>query len=307
MRLSIVTTMYYSAPYLEEFYTRICACAEKITNEYEIIFVNDGSPDNSLDIAVSLHENDSKVRVIDLSRNFGHHKAIMTGLAHARGDLVFLIDCDLEEEPELLNKFYEEMGLEDDIDVVYGVQKARKGSFYERLFGSLFYALINFLSNWPVPTNVSTVRLMKKNYVKNLIRHADNEIFLIGLWVLTGFKQKPVTITKLWRRETTYNLKKKISNFVNAVTSFSSKPLVYIFYTGSIILLVSTSYVLYLLYRGLFMNIPVPGYASLIISIWFLGGLTIFSIGIVGIYISVIFSETKDRPYTIIKSIYQKD
>jgi len=307
MKLSIVTTMYYSAPYLEEFYARICACAEKITNEYEIIFVNDGSPDNSLEVAVSLHKKDQKVRVIDLSRNFGHHKAIMTGLAHAKGDLVFLIDSDLEEEPELLEKFHDEMEAGNDIDVVYGVQKARKGSVYERFFGELFYKFINFLSNWEVPINVSTIRLMKNNYVKNLIKHMDNEIFLIGLWVLTGFKQKPVVITKHWKKRTTYTLTKKISNFVNAITSFSSKPLVYIFYAGSTILLLSTSYVLYLLYKGLFLNIPVPGYTSLIISIWFLGGLTIFSIGIVGIYISIIFSETKSRPYTIVKSIYQRD
>lgn len=109
MDLSIVTTMYYSASYLKEFYSRICAAAKEITDNYEIIFVNDGSPDDSLDIAISLYEEDKKVRIVDLSRNFGHHKAIMTGLAYAKGDLVFLIDCDLEEEPELLIKFYKEM------------------------------------------------------------------------------------------------------------------------------------------------------------------------------------------------------
>ena len=100
MDLSIVTTLYYSAPYLEEFYARICAAAKRITSDYEIVFVNDGSPDNSLNIAISLYEGDERVRVVDLSRNFGHHKAIMTGLAHARGDFIFLIDCDLEEEPK---------------------------------------------------------------------------------------------------------------------------------------------------------------------------------------------------------------
>src|SRR5215203_27557 len=108
MMLSIVTTLYNSAPYLDEFYDRIGAAAKQITPDYEIILVNDGSPDNSLDIALSLHRKDKRVRLIDLSRNFGHHKAIMTGLAHARGNLVFLLDSDLEEEPELLLIFHEE-------------------------------------------------------------------------------------------------------------------------------------------------------------------------------------------------------
>ena len=134
MDLSIVTTMYQSAPHLEEFYRRCCVAAEKITQHYEIILVNDGSPDSSLDIAVSLHEGDERVRVIDLSRNYGHHKAMMTGLAHARGKLVFLIDCDLEEDPELLEPFHEEL-LVSGADVTYGVQDSRGGRLFGRVAG----------------------------------------------------------------------------------------------------------------------------------------------------------------------------
>jgi putative glycosyltransferase len=136
--------MYYSAPYLNEFYTRIRAAAEKITSDYEIIFVNDGSPDDSLKMAVSLYENDPKVRVIDLSRNFGHHKAAMTGLAHAKGDSVFLIDVDLEEEPELLNRFYD-IFKDSDADVVYGVQTKRMGGLWEKATGALYWWMFNLL------------------------------------------------------------------------------------------------------------------------------------------------------------------
>jgi putative glycosyltransferase len=135
MTLSIVTTLYESAPYLAEFHVRVCNTAEKITRDYEIILVNDGSPDNSLDVARSIHLKDNRVRVIDLSRNFGHHKAMMTGLAHARGDLVFLLDSDLEEERELLRTFYEELQ-RSGADVVFGVQEKRKGRLFERLSGS---------------------------------------------------------------------------------------------------------------------------------------------------------------------------
>ena len=129
MELSIVTTLYHSAPYIEEFYARVRNEAEKITSDYEIIFVNDGSPDHSLDVVLPICERDEKVKVIDLSRNFGHHKAMMTGLAHARGAWVFLIDCDLEEEPELLGKFSAEVK-GSGADVVYGVQQKREGKLF---------------------------------------------------------------------------------------------------------------------------------------------------------------------------------
>src|SRR3954467_2021177 len=145
MDLSIVTTLYRSALHLEEFHRRVRAPAEKITSDYEIIFVNDGSPDNSLGIALSIYERDDRVRVIDLSRNFGHHKAMMTGLTHARGDLVFLIDSDLEEDPELLASFGEAMS-QTGADVVYGVQRGRRGGLVERWSGRLFFTIFNWLS-----------------------------------------------------------------------------------------------------------------------------------------------------------------
>src|SRR6266498_3016010 len=155
MTLSIVTTLYDSAPYLEQFYVRVCAAAEQITQDYEIILVNDGSPDNSLDIALSIYLRDKRVRVIDLSRNFGHHKAMMTGLAHARGDLVFLLDSDLEEEPELLNTFYEKLQ-QTGADVVFGVQEKRKGRLLERVSGLVFFKLFNLLSTHQMLPNLIT-------------------------------------------------------------------------------------------------------------------------------------------------------
>jgi putative glycosyltransferase len=142
MRLSIVTTLYYSAPYIEEFYERICKAARKITDDIEVIFVNDGSPDNAFQKAISLCEKDKIAKVIDLSRNYGHHKAIMTGLAHADGDLVFLIDCDLEEKPEYLETFYREM-VSSGADVVYGIQEIRKGGVREKITGAVYWKLFN--------------------------------------------------------------------------------------------------------------------------------------------------------------------
>ena len=306
MDLSIVTTMYRSEQYVEEFYRRICTAAESITDSFEIICVNDGSPDKSLDIAVSLYERDDRVRVIDLSRNFGHHKAIMTGLSYARGDLVFLIDIDLEEQPELLEQFYREYKNSEGVDVVYGVQSSRKGGFFEKISGEIFYKVFNFLSYWEVPANTTTARLMSKQYVASLVEHKDSEIYIDGLWTITGFNQKPLPVTKLSSSDTTYTLFRKLSLTVNAITSFSNKPLVYIFYLGVIILLLSTIYIVQIVIKKLLLHISVPGYTSIVVSIWFLGGLTILSLGVVGIYLSKMFMEVKKRPYTIIRSIYEK-
>lgn len=306
MDLSIVTTMYHSSPYIVEFYNRICPAVELITKDYEIIFVNDGSPDNSLEIAVSLYEKSENVRVVDLSRNFGHHKAMMTGLMQAKGELVFLIDCDLEEEPELLQRFYSEYIKNDDVDVVYGMQKTRKGGVVEKISGNLFYWLLSILSSYPVPSNCVTSRLMSKRYVDNLVKHKDREVFMAGLWAITGFKQVPLTVNKHDKKNSTYDLKRKISLLVNSITSFSNKPLLFIFYLGGIMLLVSSMAAIYLIIKKMFIGGALAGWPSLMVSVWLLGGLTIFCVGVVGIYLSRIFMETKERPYTIIRQIYGK-
>jgi putative glycosyltransferase len=302
MELSIVTTLYRSAGHLAEFHRRMSAAAAAVTQDYEIIFVNDGSPDQSQAIAEDLCKQDKHCSVFELSRNFGHHKAIMTGLEHARGDWVFLIDCDLEEEPELIASFFAE-ARGNEADVVYGVQKQRKGGPFERLTGAIFYWLINLLSTYPVPRNLVTVRLMRGSYVRSLVRHRDQELFLAGLWALTGYRQRPLMITKHSLSPTTYSLSRKLWNFVNAVTSFSTKPLVVVFLLGCFISVVSGVAGTYLMLRRFLFGHLLEGWVSLMVSVWLLGGLTIFSLGIIGIYLSKIFAETKPRPYTIVRSV----
>lgn len=304
MKLSIVTTLYCSAPYVNEFHARATQEAAKLTNDFEILFVNDGSPDNSLECAVARHLTDERVRVIDLARNFGHHKAMMTGLAYSRGDLIFLIDSDLEEQPELLVPFFEKMRAAQ-ADVVYGVQIKRKGDIFERVTGGLFFWLFNLLSNEPIPKNLSTVRLMSRRYVNALLRHQEREINMAGLWAITGFKQIPEAIEKTSKGTTTYNLGRKLNVLVNAITSFSNKPLIFIFYLGTVISFLSLVGAIVLVIQRVFFNVLLDGWPSLIVSVWLLGGLTIFCIGIIGIYLSKIFIETKQRPYTIVRELYE--
>ena len=303
--LSVVTTLYGSAAHLDEFYRRASAIASQVSPEYEIIFVNDGSPDQSLNMAVALHLTDPHVRVIDLSRNFGHHKAMMTGLMHARGSLVFLIDCDLEEEPELLPQFYQVLQSRG-VDVVYGVQEFRKGNWFERVSGDVFYATFNFLSDYPLPRNLASIRLMTDRYVCALVAHQERELLIAGLWVITGFEQVPFPFQKRHRGSTSYTLSRRIATLTNFITSFTSKPLVFIFYMGAFISIVASLAAIYLIFHVMFLGAMLDGWPSLIISIWLLGGLILFSLGVIGIYLSKVFNEVKQRPYTIIREIYEQ-
>lgn len=304
MKLSIVATLYQSAPYLNEFHERASATARRLVgDDYEIVLVNDGSPDNSLDLAIKLTEQDLRVVVVDLSRNFGHHKAMMTGLAHAKGGRVFLIDTDLEEEPEWLEAFAQQMEQES-CDVVYGTQERRKGRWFERWSGRWFYRFFKALTGLALPENVVTARLMTRRYVDGLLRHEEREVFMAGLWHITGFDQRPHAIKKHNTSETTYTLRRRMSLLVNSVTSFSNAPLVSIFYIGISISLFALAYIAYLVAHWLFLPRPLSGWTSVMASIWLLGGMIISFIGVVGIYLSKIFSETKQRPYTIVRHIY---
>lgn len=306
MKLSTVATLYQSVAYIDELYERVSAASRILAgNDYEIILVNDASPDNSLKLAIQLTERDSHIIVIDLSRNFGHHKAMMTGLAHARGELIFLIDSDLEEEPEWMLSFNEHMS-QSDCDVVYGVQAQRKGNWFERWTGWWFYYLFKTLTGLTLPENMVTARLMTRPYVNALVSHKEREIFIAGLWHITGFRQCSQVIKKHNTSPTTYSLRKKMSLLVNSVTSFSHAPLVGIFYVGIFISLASVIYIAYLVIHWFFLDTPLIGWTSVMASIWLLGGMIISFIGVVGIYLSKIFSETKQRPYTIVRQIYAK-
>ncbi len=305
MRISVVTTLYCSERYVQEFCERMVAAVTKVTSDYEVIFVNDGSPDRSLQVVLQMQERDKNVVAIDLSRNFGHHRAIMTGLKHSRGDYVFLIDSDLEEIPELFNLYWHELNGSKDIDVVYGVQSKRRGGFFERVSGQLWYFLFSVLADIEYPANSLTARLMSRTYVDNVIKFDEKELELWGVFVLTGFNQRPLAISKGSKGSTTYTFSRKVNMMVNSITSFSSRPLVFFFLLGLIITLVAFGFVVYLLVLRFIHEEIVEGWTSTLVSIWFIGGLLVFSLGVIGIYLSKMFMEIKNRPLTIIRKIHR--
>jgi putative glycosyltransferase len=304
MKLSIVTTLYNSSSTVEPFYRRAVAAAQELTDDFEIIMVDDGSPDNSLEIACNLADEDSRVRVIELSRNFGHHKALMTGLDHARGDLCFLIDSDLEEDPTILNEFFKKLE-ETQIDVVYGFQRERKGGACERVMGNIAYRLFDSMFPYPIPRNHITVRLMVRTYVDSLLQHREQQTVIGGLWVITGFKQIGVPVNKIARGRTSYSFRRRWLMLIDSIASFSEMPLVAIFYLGIIISGLSALVGVALIIHKLIFWGAIEGWVSVMLSVWFLGGLLIFCVGVIGIYISKIFIETKNRPYTIVRRIHQ--
>jgi len=302
MRLSVVTTLYQSASYIEEFVRRVCAEAGKLTDDYEVIMVDDGSPDRSLEVALNIQKQNKHLCIIELSRNFGHHKAMMTGLEHAKGDLVFLIDVDLEEPPELLTLFHEEMR-KGDWDVVYGIQRERKGGISKRLGGKLGWWLITFMLPIHIPRNQSTVRLMTAQYVKELVRHKEHMTAIGGLWILTGFRQTGLLFERHCHHNSTYSFLKRLRALLDSVTSFSERPLYGVFFLGLAVFIMSSIVALYLIARKISGGI-LEGWVSVMVSVWGLGGLILLCIGLVGLYVSKIFIETKNRPYTIIRNIY---
>lgn len=304
VKLSIVATLYGSAKYIREFCDRASAAAEGLVgSDYEIVLVNDGSPDDSRQLAIARSVEDPHILVVDLSRNFGHHKAMMAGLGHAAGELVFLIDSDLEEQPEWLSGFHRQMG-EDECDVVFGVQDRRKGGAIERWTGFVFYKVLRALTGLPIPDNIVVARLMTRRYVDALLLHGEREVFAAGLWAITGFEQRAQVVRKQHKGESSYTLRRKVSQLVDSVTSFSSAPLIGIFYFGLLISLISGVYIAYILIHWLFLATPPDGWTSLIASVWLLGGLSILFIGVVGIYVSKVFSEAKARPNAIVRGVF---
>ena len=190
--------------------------------------------------------------------------------------------------------------------MVYGVQEQRKGNWFERWSGQWFYRFFKALTGLALPENVVTARLMTRRYVDALLRHEEREVFMAGLWHITGFVQRPQTVKKHSTSETTYTFRRKMSLLVNSVTSFSNAPLVSIFYIGVSISLFALFYIAYLFIHWIFLAKPLSGWTSVMASIWLLGGMVISFIGVVGIYLSKIFSETKQRPYTIVRQIYAR-
>ncbi len=305
-KISILTTLYHSSGYIDEFYNRSIAAVKNTGVDYEFVFINDGSPDDSLQKVLRLSQTDPAIRIVDLSRNFGHHKAIMTGLRYCEGEYIFLIDCDLEEDPAIFGEFWKKIQEDNSLDVVFGVQIQRKGGWFERLSGWLFYRIFSKLTSLEYPANSLTARIMTNRYVKAVIRYQETELEIWGIFALSGFKQLAVAVHKSYKGSTTYTFSRKLKVALDAITSLSNRPLYLIFVIGFLCFFLACINVAIIIYKKLFLAVDIEGWASTVASIWLVGGMILLFLGVFGIYLSKMFNEIKRRPLTIVKEIYGK-
>lgn len=304
--ISIVSTMYRSRGFLDDFLAESLAALKAVGCEHhEIVLVNDGSPDDSLAHAMQRRADVPGLVVVDLSRNFGHHAAIMAGLAVSRGELVFLIDCDLEVRPDVLAPLRAKL-LESGADVVYGYQEARKGGWFEQWSGGLFWRGFNRLSDVKVPENLLTERVMTRRFVDALLSLGDFNLFLGGMMSWAGFLQLGLPVKKSQREgASTYSLMKRLQLMVNAVSSFSAKPLLWLFNAGVMVTVASFGYAIYLVLRKVMFGDTLLGFTSMMAMMALSLGVLTTGLGLVGIYLGKVFNQVQNRPIYIVKDIHR--
>lgn len=302
-RLSVVVPVYNEAEGLQEFHRRISTVLESLPYKSEVVYVNDGSTDESIEILKKLKLSDPRVAIVDLSRNFGKEIAMTAGIDHSCGDAVVVIDADLQDPPELIPKLITEW--EQGFDVVYAQRTGREGeSSLKKATAYAFYRVIQNVSRVAIPEDTGDYRLLSRRAVRALVQLREQHRFMKGLFAWIGFPQKKVLYTRLPRYagKTKWNYWRLWNFALEGITSFTIAPLKIATYLGLLIALLSLLYASIIVFKTLVYGNPVAGYPSLMVAILFLGGVQLIGIGIVGEYVGRMFNETKGRPLYFIKT-----
>ena len=298
--ISIVSPVYRAEKILPILVSEINLVMERIGEDYEIILVDDRSPDNSWEVMKVLSSQNPKIKSIRLSRNFGQHSAIFAGLTRAKGDWVVVMDCDMQDQPKEIAKLYKK-ALEG-YDIVLGQRENRKDKFLKKLSSKLFYKVFNYLSGGHFNNEIGNFGIYKKKVIDSILNINDYIKFfpLFINWV--GFKSTSIPIEHSSREEgkSSYSISRLLKLAFNVIISFSDKPLRLFINFGLGISILSFILGIYYLYLAVTHRITQPGFSSLILSIWFLSGIIISCIGIVGVYLGKTFDQTKNRPTFII-------
>jgi dolichol-phosphate mannosyltransferase len=312
--ISIVIPIYNEEENLQNLYTRLTNAAPSWKEDYEIVLIDDGSRDSSLTMMRVMAEKDSHVRVIKLSRNFGHQPAISAGIQEAKGDAIIIMDGDLQDPPEELYRFLDKW--REGYDVVYAVRTKRKEGFFKKLAYSSFYRLMAAISDIEIPLDSGDFCVMDRKVVNVLVHDMPEQIrFIRGMRAYAGFKQIGVTYERAERAagEVKYTFKKLVQLALDGLFGFSSFPLRLSTYLGISIAIPSLIIgVFFLVHRlfgfKVFGHTPeeTPGLASLAVGMFFLGGVMLTMLGIIGEYISRIYIEVKKRPFFVIDEIIEK-
>jgi polyisoprenyl-phosphate glycosyltransferase len=300
--LSIVVPVYNEEANIPELYARLKVAASKVTSRHEIIFINDGSKDLSLLGLMQLAEQDKQVFYINFSRNFGHQIAVTAGLDKCRGQAVVIIDGDLQDPPEIIPDMYKIY--QEGYQCVYAKRTARKGeSYFKKLTAKFFYRILKNITDVHIPIDTGDFRLIDKKIVDLLKQMPEQNKFLRGQISWLGFKQTAIDYQRDERKAgvTGYPLKKMIRFALDGITAFSDMPLKFVTNTGIFISFLAFIVILYALYSNFILHQTISGWTSLIISILFIGGIQLVSIGIIGEYINRINKNVRNRPLYIIE------
>ena len=282
-------------------YEEIKQALEKTVYDYTILFVDDGSKDNTLSQIKELAKQDARVKYIELSRNFGHQNAIKAGLDASTAEVIIMMDCDLQHPPYLINKLLKQYELGYDIVRTHRVEN-ETANYFKRKTSNLFYKILNQLSDIKLEQGSADFRLISGKAITQLKSFNEFELFYRGLIKWMGFKQISIEYhpEDRFSGKTKYTIKKMLSFGLNGFTSFSTKPLYFAAYLGLIFSTLSVMYIPYIIY-AFYTGTEVRGWASVIVTVVFFGGVNLMILGIIGVYLSKLFSQSKSRPHYIIK------
>lgn len=303
--LSIVVPLYNEQDNIEHLFNRLFVVLNPLGLSYEIVCINDGSRDKTLEQLIAYHQRYDVIKVINLSRNFGKEIALTAGIDYASGDAVIPIDADLQDPPELIEKLVEKW--QEGYDVVYATRRSRQGeSWLKKLTAAAFYRTIGKISQVSIPRNTGDFRLLDRQVVESIKKLPEKNRFMKGLFAWVGYKQTFVEFDRepRFQGETKWNYWKLWNFALDGITSFSLWPLKVWTYVGVFISLVSLLYAFYLVLKTIILGIDVPGYASLMVAILFLGGIQLITLGIIGEYLGRIFLEVKERPLYFVRDSY---
>lgn len=297
-KVSLLIPAYNEEKVLQLLYQRIKAIIDNLNQyEWEVLFINDGSRDSTLAVLYSIRNQDNRINVLDLSRNYGKEVAMLAGFDYVKGDAVIILDADLQDPPELIPQMLEkwELGYDD----VYAKRNSRKGeTFIKKKTSQWFYKILQKSTDIPIQLNTGDFRLLDKSCVQALKQIREANRYTKGMFSWIGYNKKEILFDRDPRAagETKWNYLKLFSLAIEGITSFTTKPLRISTFIGGIISVLSFIYAIYMLYDTIVYGNDVKGYPSLLVTILFLGGIQLLSLGILGEYIARIFIETKNRP-----------
>lgn len=297
---SVVLPVYKSEKNIKPLTEAISTTVASIWNDYEIIFVNDGSPDESWKVITELAANDRRVKAISLSRNFGQHNAIIAGLQHTKGDWVIVMDCDFQDNPKYIPELYAEAGK--GFEIVYAQRANRSDGIKKKIFNAVFYSLFSYLTDSKFDGSIGNYGIYSRKAVDAVTSMKEPfKIFsLMMRWV--GFASSSIKVEHgvRYAGKSSYTFSKLMNLALTIVFTYSQKPLLLTVKAGIFISVASVFYALYIIIAWYTGFITVIGFSTIIVSIWFLGGMTIFTLGILGMYLGKTFEGVKDRPVFIV-------